>query len=211
MHRPHPHPGLFIAIEGLDGSGLSTQTELVVNLLRLQGVKVFGTKEPTNNVIGGVIRGTLTGAVGLPHDSLQLLFAADRAHHLEREVIPMLKDGNIVVSDRYFWTSVAYGGVDLDREWLLKVNENFLIPDLTIFLDSTPKVSLKRIKRDRFQVEIFEKEKQLQKVRQNYQWLMKRFPRIFTKIDATRDREEIAKEIVGIIQRLPKFGRLKKQ
>lgn len=209
MPTKSSYPGLFIAIEGLDGAGLSTQTELVINLLRLQGIKAFGTKEPTNNVIGGVIRGALTGAVGLPGDSLQLLFAADRAHHLAREIVPLLSQGNIVVTDRYFFTSVAYGGVDLDREWLLEVNKNFPKPDLVVLLDNPAKVSINRIKKDRFELELFEKEAQLKKIRQNYQWLLKKFPGIFTKVDAAGDREEIAKEIVELIRNLPKFGRFK--
>lgn len=203
------HQGLFIALEGLDGAGLSTQTELVVGLLRLQGFKAFPTKEPTNNVVGGLIRGVLSGVTNFPPDGLQLLFAADRAHHLKREILPQLAEGNIIVSDRYFWTSVAYGGLDRDRDWLLEVNKNFLRPDLTILLDIRPKVALQRISKDRFELEIFEKENQLVKIRQNYLWLIKKFPNFFAVINAEGDREEIAKEIARLISKLPKFANLK--
>jgi len=203
------YSGLFIAIEGVDGSGLSTQTKLVVDLLRLRELKAFATKEPTNNVVGGLIRGVLSGVTNFPAEGLQLLFAADRAHHLSREVIPQLMEGNILVSDRYFWTSVAYGGIAMDREWLLEVNDKFLVPDLTIFLDVSPKEALHRIKKDRFELEIFEHENQLLKVRQNYFWLMEQSPKRFSVVKAVGDRDEIAKEIISAISVLPKFSKFK--
>lgn len=204
------YKGIFIALEGLDGSGLSTQSRLVVDLLRLQGFKAFHTKEPSNNIVGGLIRGVLSGVTTFPSNGLQLLFAADRAHHLIREVIPLLSEGAIVISDRYYWTSVAYGGVNLSKDWLLSVNGNFLMPDLTIFLDLHPDISLKRIKKDRFELEIFEEKTELLKIRQNYAWLFKKFPKQFAVIDAGSDREEIAKEIAVKIMGIPKLAELKK-
>ncbi len=204
------HPGIFVAIEGLDGSGLSTQAKLVVDLLRLQSVTAFATKEPTNNVVGGLIRGILSGVTTFPSDGFQLLFAADRSHHIVREIVPSIKDASVVVSDRYFWTSVAYGGINLDRQWLLDINRDFMLPDLTIFLNLKPEVAISRIKKDRFELELFEKKKELTKVRENYMWLLKKFPKNIHMIDAGRDRQEVSREIFSLIQRLPKFSKLKK-
>jgi len=200
---------VFVAIEGLDGSGLSTQSQLVTSMLRLQGYEAFVTKEPTNNVVGGLIRGSLTGVTSMPPDALQLLFAADRAHHLNRELLPLLKDGNIIISDRYFWTSVAYGGLYLDRGWLLDINRNFLLPDKSIFLDISPKKAIMRLKKDRFELELYEGEKKFSQIRQNYLWLFKKFKDHFVIIDAHRDRQEIAHDIVSEIQKLPKIKQLK--
>ena len=209
MSPKNPYPGIFIALEGLDGSGLSTQAKLLQENLRLSDIGAYATKEPTNNVIGGVIRGVLTGALnGLPSGCLQLLFAADRAHHLNREIIPQLQEGKVIISDRYFWTSVAYGGVDLDREWLLEVNKNFIQPDLTIFLSVPVSTTMNRLKKDRFELELFEKEKELEKILKNYDWLKRKFGGLITEVEATGDRGEIAERILEKVKALGKFRKL---
>ena len=83
--------GVFIAFEGLDGSGSSTQVDILVRNLNSLGIKSISTKEPTNNIVGGVIRGVLTKEWQTSPGGLQLLFAADRAHHLEHKILPNLK------------------------------------------------------------------------------------------------------------------------
>ena len=94
----NPHKDLFIAIEGLDGSGSSTQVNFLVEKLVSQNHKSFITKEPTNNIIGGIIRGQLAGDWKTDTTCLQLLFAADRAHHLEKTILPILKKNQIIIS-----------------------------------------------------------------------------------------------------------------
>jgi len=89
--KKNKYKGKFIVIEGLDGSGSSTQVVRVANFLKERNKKIHITKEPTNNLIGGLIRGQLTGDWKSSSECLQLLFAADRAHHLEKELIPLLK------------------------------------------------------------------------------------------------------------------------
>src|SRR3989338_8048368 len=93
--------GKFLVIEGPDGSGSSTQVALIKKYLEQKGEKVLDTKEPTNNLIGGLIRGVLTGEWKLGSYGLQLLFCADRAHHLEREIMPALEKGWNFITDRY--------------------------------------------------------------------------------------------------------------
>ena len=117
--KANPYPGFFVDIEGLDGSGASTQVRLVGERLLKEGLVAFTTKEPTDNVIGGLIRGALTGVYKLPPDSLQLLFVADRRHHLEREIIPILSNGNVLIADRFLWSTIAFGAIKLSRRWLL--------------------------------------------------------------------------------------------
>ena len=141
--------GKFIVIEGLDGSGATTQVELLVNYLKEKGLEVYSTKEPTDNVIGGLIRGALTGVYKLPDTSLQLLFSADRGHHLSRFIEPALNRGFWVVCDRYMWSTVSFGSITLDKNWLLDLQKFFRIPDLSIFLDVDPKECIKRIKKAR--------------------------------------------------------------
>src|SRR3989338_2983887 len=105
--------GKFIVFEGLDGAGSSTQANRLADYLRLSGKKAIVTKEPTNNMIGGLIRGQLTSDWKTWPECLQLLFSADRAHHLEKEIIPLLKQGITVITDRYFFSTLAYGALEI--------------------------------------------------------------------------------------------------
>ncbi|MFA6919375.1 MAG: dTMP kinase, partial [Patescibacteria group bacterium] len=130
------YPGKFIAIEGIDGSGTTAQVLRLNEYLFKEKIPSFFTQEPTNNVIGGVARGCLTGDLKINSAvGLQLLFAADRANHLEKEIIPALVQGTNVITKRYFLSSVAYGSVEInDADWLWKINDQFILPDLTIVL-----------------------------------------------------------------------------
>jgi len=169
------HPGKFIVIEGLDGSGKSTQTALLANHLRDRGVSVYATLEPTQYLIGGLIRSFLANDWKSSPQCLQLLFAADRAHHLDKEIIPLLKAGSTVVCDRYFFSSFAYGALDCDPEWLIEANREFIMPDLTVMLESNPRNCIKRMSRERISVELFEREAMLKRVWQNYKKIAARF------------------------------------
>lgn len=192
------HPGIFIDIEGLDGSGSSTQLKLVGEWLVKGGKQVFETKEPTNNVIGGLIRGALTHTLNLPMDSLQLLFAADRAHHLHREIVPMLKSGSVVLTDRYVWSTVAFGAIELDKEWLLALNEHFLMPDITIFVQVSPEECVRRIQQSRFDVELFEEVQKLAKVWDGYTWLAEKFKEVHV-VSGQRPIEDVFADVKRIV------------
>ena len=202
----NPYQGKFIVFEGLDGSGSTTQASKLREWLNKIGKElVLGrpqahlTKEPTNNIIGGLIRGQLTGDWKTRPECLQLLFAADRSHHLEKEVIPLLKDGATVISDRYFFSTIAFGATEIaDKEWLAEINKPFLLPDLTFLIKVSPKVCLQRIKGGRFSVELFEKEESLTKVWQNYEELAEKFADVYI-IDGEKSIEEIFGEIKSII------------
>jgi dTMP kinase len=167
--------GKFIVFEGLDGSGKSTQVELLARKLKGGSVKVHKTLEPTQYLIGGLIRSFLANDWKSSADCLQLLFAADRAHHLEKEIFPALKKNMTVVSDRYFFSSLAYGALGCDLDWLIKVNENFLLPDLTIILKSDPKICVERMNKERFSVELFEQVGKLEIVWENYNKIIGQF------------------------------------
>ena len=198
--------GKFIVFEGLDGSGQSTQASKLVDYLNRRTEKfelgrpeAHSTKEPTNNLIGGLIRGQLTNNWKTGPECLQLLFAADRAHHLEKEIMPILERGGIVVSDRYFFSTIAYGSLEIpDWQWLKDINKHFLLPNLTFFLKVSPKVCLQRIKHNRFEMELFEKEEALTKIWQGYERLAKEFKNTYI-IDGERSVEEIFDEIKKII------------
>ena len=191
--------GLFIAFEGLDGAGSTTQSYLLEQYLK-QKNKVLLTKEPTQSIIGGIIRAVLKGDLKQSSQTLQLLFAADRANHLEKEILPALKKGFIVISDRYLFSSVAYGAsAGLDREWLLKINEKFRMPDITIFLDVKPETCIKRISESRFNFELFEQEQKLKEVREEYMALAEKFS--FKVINGEGSIKATHKKVLEIIKK----------
>jgi len=204
------YPGFFIDIEGLDGAGASTQIKLVKEALRGEKIKAYTTKEPTDNLIGGLIRGTLTGVYQLPSWALQLLFVADRGHHLKREIMPILKNGHVLLTDRFGWSTVAFGGLNSDRRWLLDLHRYCLFPDISFFLKVSVKTCLKRLKMDRFDFELFEKKDQLEKVWLNYKWLAKKFSQEIIVIEGEKKPRKVRDEILRQIGRHPKFKKLKK-
>lgn len=191
--------GKFIVFDSLDGAGNSTQVKLLADYLNKIGRKTHITKEPTSGLIGGLIKSQLTHDWKSSQICLQLLFSADRAYHLEKEVIPLLKRGVNVISDRYFFSTMAYGNLEIkDLDWLIEINKKFLLPDLTFFLKVSPKICIERIKKDRFEITLFEKEKILKRVWQNYEKLAKKFENIHI-INGERKIEEIFENIKKII------------
>jgi dTMP kinase len=196
--QKNPYKGKFIVFDSLDGAGNSTQVKLLADYLNKIGKRTHITKEPTSGLIGGLIKSQLTHDWKSSQICLQLLFSADRAYHLEKEVVPLLKKGINVISDRYFFSTMAYGNLEInDLDWLIEINKKFILPDLTFFLKVSPKICIERIKKDRFEITLFEKEKVLEKVWQNYEILAKKFQNIFL-IDGERSVKEISKEIQKI-------------
>lgn len=191
--------GRFIVFEGIDGAGLSTQALLLEKTLRKNGYEVVLTKEPTAGLIGGLIRACLKNEWKTSPLTLQLLFAGDRAHHLEYEIIPALERGKIVVCDRYYLSTIAYGMLNLEREWLEAINSKFLKPDITFLLDIPVEVSLERIKASRFGVELFEKKQELERVRENYLKLIGSCERAYI-IDGTKPIEDVHREVIEKIR-----------
>jgi dTMP kinase len=158
--------GVFICIEGLDGSGKSTQAKLLTKKLNRAGYKAVYTAEPSQGKIGKFIRKRLFEANRMPTTVEALLFAADRIEHVQNQVAPALAEGKIVVSDRYVYSSLAYqGSAGLSLDWIEAVNANAQKPDLCIFIDVEPSVVLERLKRKKSVMENLETQ---QKVREIY-------------------------------------------
>lgn len=168
---PRQHPsGLFVVVEGVDGCGSTTHSRQLAKALRSSGREVVLTCEPTNGPIGGLIRQILqrrlvvadvSGPRGFAWSTMALLFAADRLDHLDSVVIPALRDGAIVVSDRYDLSSLAYQSATApDGEevlpWIRELNARALRPDLTIVIDVPAEIAEER-RRNRGGVEeVFE-------------------------------------------------------
>lgn len=166
--------GRFLAFEGIDGSGKSTQLQLLVNRLQERGVRCCGTREPSEGPVGSMIRQILTGRMTADNRVIAGLFAADRLDHLVNErdgILRHIRNGITVVTDRYYFSSYAYHSVDADMDWVIDSNRlsaELLRPDLTIFLDVPVQQALDRISRGRSHTELYEKADRLTAVRQKY-------------------------------------------
>lgn len=141
--------GIFIAIEGLDGSGGTTQSKLLRQWMEAQGrwTSVHRTWEPSAGPVGLFIRENLSmeNAEALGDNVLPYLFAADRQHHLDREILPVVSAGGAVITDRYYHSSLAYQSLTVGFDTVAQLNAGFRAPDLTVFLDLPAEVCLERI------------------------------------------------------------------
>lgn len=155
--------GKFIAFEGIDGSGKSTQIRLLSNRLRNIGVYCYTTMEPTDSPIGSLIHQIMTGRMKTDNKVIAGLFVADRLDHLLNEVngiLPKILEGTTVITDRYYFSSYAYHSVDMPMEWVIQANaqsKEILQPTITIFIDVEPDTAIERIAKNRFHQELFEK------------------------------------------------------
>ncbi|AFV76706.1 thymidylate kinase [Thermus oshimai JL-2] len=194
--------GRFLTFEGLDGSGKTTQAELLARWLRERGLRVLLTREPG----GGIpeVRGLLLKGVLSP-EAEYLLFSADRAEHVRRVIRPALEEGAFVLSDRYLDSSLAYQGfgLGLPLPWLLQVAEGAtggLRPHLTVLLDLPPEEALRRKGvRDGIEgrdLSFFAR------VREGYLELARREPERFLVLDARKDKEEVQAAIRSAIMAL---------
>ena len=185
--------GYFIVLEGLDGSGLSTQAARLREWLTAQGRSAVATKEPSEGPAGSVVRWALTRRLGYPphiahgagaggpapgaweplgDDVLALLYAADRLDHVRQEIAPRLARGVSVVCARYRWSSLAYQALGADAEWVAALNSKAPRPDLTVFLAVPPAVCAARMVGRGGTVELYEELPKLERVRANYDRLI---------------------------------------
>lgn len=207
--KRNPYPGKLVVLEGVDGSGKTTQTLKLAETLKKNGTKTVFTKEPTSSVISRILQNVLSGKLRLPPVSFQYLFAADRVIHQE-EIIKHLKKGITVVSDRYLWSALIYGMLDInaldsenDRERLmtaysiLSMYNQFIIPDLTFCLSVSAKVAMKRIAQKTQKIEIYEKEEKIKKLITGYDWLSKKFTKEIVVVDGEGSVEEVTRKIIA--------------
>jgi len=192
--------GILVVIEGLDGAGLSTQAALLAEYLRGKNKKFLLTKEPTSSPIGMLIKSALSRNQNVSLFTLQLLFAADRAEHLEHVIEPALRTDTIVISDRYILSSLAFGSVDNDLEFLKQINSRFRRPDLTVIIDTPPKVCLERIKKNRDNIELFEEERKLERVRNQF-FVLKDYFEHTVVVDGAREKEKVSKDIRALVEK----------
>lgn len=188
--------GVFICIEGLDASGKTTHAHRLVRNLRRKGFDAVYTTEPSRGEIGRFIRTyILQRKRRVPSVVEALLFAVDRADHVEKEIKPALENGKIVVSDRYVYSSLAYqGAAGLDLKWIEEINRLALPPDLAIYIDVPPEAVVKRIRRKKSVMERLETQRKVRKV---YMKFVKNGKLV--SVDGNRRKDEVAKDILKVI------------
>jgi dTMP kinase len=192
--------GIFMVIEGLDGSGKTTQAVLLAEKLS-KNHPVMLTAEPSRGKIGTFIRDCcLYEQTRLPTEAEALLFAADRIEHMQKEIKPALNEGKLVICDRYVYSSLAYqGSAGLSLDWIKTINARALQPDFSLFLDVSPERVLERLQRKKSVMETLETQ---QKVREIYLKYVEKGELI--RIDGDKTREVVANELFVTVAELLK-------
>lgn len=204
--------GKFITIEGTDGSGKSTQIELLMDYLKKKGADVIFTREPGGTQISEKIREIILDVNNTEMTGITeaLLYAAARSQHVEEKIIPALEEGKIIICDRFVDSSIAYQGAarGIGAERIMEINREALhgiMPDMTLFFDLPPEKGILRKKNER-ELDRLEKEKMdfHVKVYEGYRALCSQYPERICPIDADRSIEEVHAEVIDVIDGLLK-------
>ena len=212
--QKNSYSGLYVALEGIDGCGKTTQLDKLSEYFKKQGREVVVTREPRKSgIIGDLVQKVLIGEEKLPAVSIQYLFSADRAANHQEIVLPSLKKGKVVISDRCFWSAVVYGILDrtggeydkkdadllLMTQSILSMYHQFTVPDFTFYLKIPLKESMKRLRLKKDVKEIYEDESKISKVLTGYEYLKNRFPDAITEVDGNQTVEKVTKEMIRLI------------
>ncbi len=190
---------MFIVFEGIDGSGKSVQALKLFSYLKNKKKKVFLTSEPTKNlVLSKIIKDILKKKIKVNSLTFQFLFCADRIEHLEKEIKPKLEKGYIVICDRYFYSTLAYGALNFNYQKIKNLANFFLRPDIVFYLNVRPEIAFQRILKNRTDLEYFEKLEKIKNVWLNYKRIVKDFKEIKV-IDGEEDVENVFLKIVSYL------------
>ena len=195
--------GAFVALEGIDGSGKGTQIKKLKKRLEAEGYAVYRTAEPNDSPTGGLIHQIMIGRIRTTNDVIAALYAADRLDHIQNDtngILKFLRQGINVLTDRYYFSSYAYQSVDVPMDWVIEANSlaaKLLRPDLTIFIDVDPHVTMERIEKNRLTRELFEETDRLMATRARYLEAFERMKDVekILIVDGNRSVEVIHEEI----------------
>ena len=188
-----PYPGFFVVLEGIDGAGKSTQAKLLGERLTQHGRRVVLSREPTMGQYGKLLRESAqTGRLSIEEEVE--LFLKDRREHVNELILPRLREGCVVIVDRYYFSTAAYQGArGLDPLELIRRNEDFAPePDLLVLFDLPVEDGLARVRARGDQADHFEQVEQLRRVREIFLSINKPY---LVKVDARKEPGVIAEEI----------------
>ncbi|MCL4388086.1 dTMP kinase [Candidatus Marsarchaeota archaeon] len=184
---------VFIVIEGIDGSGKTTQAKALCKSLSKLGYGVVEEREPTDGAIGKFIRQVLGEKIKIDLLSLQLLFVADRNEHVK--AIKRTMESSIIICDRYYYSTIAYGEASgIERKYLEEMNSIFPAPDKTFFINLSPEKAVKRLASSRTEMEIFEKLDFMERISKAYSKF--REPNI-ERVDGDGKIEEVTERLLS--------------
>jgi len=190
------YSGIFIAFEGVDGSGKSTQIKLLREKLTKFGYVIHTTTEPSSGKLGPILRDYLSNP-NSQHSVDALLFAADRIEHYYEEILPKLQSGAVVICDRYKLSSIIYQGLNgLSEEWITMINDKVPDPDLTIYLDVSADIAVNRFKNNRNKLEKFETQDNLNSLIKRYESYL---PKNTFVINAEQSIESVLNDLLKIV------------
>ena len=198
---------MFIVLEGIDGSGTTTQLDRLGRHLSARGRRVHPTREPSQGPLGRLLREILLGGHRLPDGgavdglAMALLFAADRRDHLTREIEPALAAGMDVISDRYVLSSLAYQAQEADRAWVAGLARDLRVPDLTILLDVPVAVAAARRRAAGRPDERYDADDVQSRVAARYRELAATTPKTVV-LDASGPIDQVTVDIIGQVDRL---------
>jgi dTMP kinase len=207
--------GKLVALEGIDGSGLTTQAHKLANWFRGQGQRCRLTKEPSEGPVGALIRlvvqkrlRELAQENDLDH-WLALLFAADRQDHLTNVILPTIRSGIHVITDRYYLSSFAYQGLKVHFDHLSAMNGRCRRPDLTVFLNVPVEVCRDRIDRERSQnrwgTDLYEEPDKLAQVRRKFSEAMDYLKARGDRIEIVNGNDTpdgVQQSVLGAVQKM---------
>lgn len=202
--------GIFITIEGLDGAGKTTQIRYIKEFLEKKGYEVLVTREPGGTIIGEKIRNIILDKEHMEMSGMTeaLLYAASRSQHVSQVIIPALERNVVVLCDRFVDSSLVYQGAGrgLGYEVIKTINDfatNFLEPNLTIFFDIPPEITIERIRASRQSDRLEQEEIYFHnKVYNEYIELSKKFQNRIKIVKANNTIENIKSDIEVIIKEL---------
>lgn len=192
----------FIVLEGIDGSGTTSQSRRLEQALQARGHDVVHTFQPSRGAIGRLIRTHLSvKAEPMEPDAMALLFAADRLDHLEKTIAPALARGSVVLCDRYVISSWVYQSLKCPRSWVHEINARATWPDLTYLLKVPADVAMQRVADRRAEtgedVEVFDDPELQRRLARGYESLAKEHEaRDVVTVDATRSFEDVARSLL---------------
>jgi dTMP kinase len=194
----------FIVFEGLDGAGTTTQMKLLAETCDRQERSCHATFEPTSNPIGRLVRSVLQKQVVTTPLALAMLYAADREDHLNNPVtgiVGKLEAGQLVISDRYLYSSLAYQSVECGFERIQQLNQ-FPAPRFIFYIDTPVEECMRRIESRGSELELFERRDFLLTVRSNYERIFSELPGgvRFVRLDGTLARETIARQVAEVLR-----------
>lgn len=205
------YPGTYIVIEGIDGSGKTTQRDRLQAYFTKQGKEMVVTGEPHDTLpVGKFIRQILINKIRVHPNALQYLYSADRVVNHETIVLPALQAGKIVLSHRSFWSIIPYGVLDRKRvsydhdsvdplfvsQGIFSYYYQFTKADYTFYLDVSLQTAMDRLTKMGKAKDIYEKKEKLARVLEGYQWLTKTFPQDIIAIDGEKSIESITEAII---------------